>query len=78
MPCHDTRNEPSYVAEEVRRDCRHNSDVAELLCSTMRSMTTRELALVTSQVKGLGQWWDEHLERDRKKAKDARKGNKKR
>lgn len=70
MPCHDPRNEPSYVAEEVRRDCRHNSDVAELLCYILTNyQSVRNVAAVHQP---LAQWWSEHQERDRRKAKAAR------
>lgn len=72
MPCYDARDDSSYVRaeteREVRADCRHNSDVAELLCFVMNNLNSAtRIGLLANNV-ALAKWWGEHVERDRKKA----------
>ena len=41
MPCYDHRDHDtdcSYAREDERQKCRHNSDVAELLCALMKKI----------------------------------------
>jgi hypothetical protein len=61
MPCYDERNAPSYVEKEVRRDARHNSDVAEMLCWIIKN----NKKLTTN--KDIDVWWLEHQIRDKNK-----------
>lgn len=73
MPCYDERNSPGYVVEEVRKDCRHNSDVAELLCYVLSDLPQGILAGLTRQKPELHVWWQEHQRRDAaKKASEDR------
>lgn len=78
MPCYDDRNEPAYVAADVRRDCRHNSDVADLLCSVLRHYPNivHEMLDDVCEVRGLRTWWKEHQERDHIKAKNEKQEKK--
>ena len=71
MPCYDSRNDPENIWDEARRDFRHNSDVAEMLCTVLRLPRNSDLL---HEVPGLSRWWKEHQERDaRKKAREERK-----
>lgn len=77
MPCYDERNSPSYVreetAKEVRRDCRHNSDVAELLCTTLKALGVAGRGQVLPYHPDVAKWWAEHQTRDAAKAKKPKR-----
>lgn len=62
MPCYDSRNEPDYVRAEARREFRHNSDVAEMLCWLMVKIQAQEP--ITEIPIELATWWIEHKARD--------------
>lgn len=64
MPCYDSRNEPSYLLREAKRDFRHNSDVAQMLCDILKYKP--ELIDYTPEIQ---RWWKEHKERDADRAK---------
>jgi hypothetical protein len=67
MPCYDA----GYAADHARdreREWQHNSPVAELLCGVMSKMDNRELAMYAPKGSKLWHWWQDHQERDRKKA----------
>jgi hypothetical protein len=70
MPCYDDRNETPYVLEEAKKDWNHNSSIAELLCGVMKRMDNRELAIYAPKGSKLWHWWEDHKERDRKKAEE--------
>jgi hypothetical protein len=65
MPCYDHRDSPEEVREEAYRDFRHNSDVAEMLCSICKQAPVQEKWIFN--VPGVEQWWKEHQIRDAKK-----------
>lgn len=71
MPCYDERSSPEYAVEAARLDFRHNSDVAEMLCGLLRSMSHPQRIVHVPNVPGLARWWQQHQERDRIKAKRA-------
>lgn len=62
MPCYDSRSDPSYVRYEARKEFRHNSDVAEMLCRLCKVVDPLLLDHETHQ------WWVEHQTRDAAKA----------
>jgi len=62
MPCYDSRNEPAYVTAEAKREFRHNSDVAEMLCWVMVQIERGEP--ITEIPVELAGWWIEHKKRD--------------
>src|SRR5687768_16145620 len=78
MPCYDGRETSGYSGgyddgkSFQKREGRHNSDVAELLCMVMRSVPGN-VASNLLRDKKLATWWEEHQERDRKKAEQERK-----
>lgn len=59
MPCYDSRNEPTYILKEAKKEWRHNSDVAGLLCEAMVHL--RYIEDLSPELK---QWWAEHQARD--------------
>jgi hypothetical protein len=63
MPCYDGRESQHFAVEEARREFRHNSDVAEMLCRLMRQLESNadELEIPVS----LQMWWYEHKQRDK-------------
>lgn len=66
MPCYDDRDSPANVAAEAvtraRKEFRHNSDVAQMLCSLIKAL---EAYGVTSLIdRPTAQWWEEHKKRD--------------
>jgi len=70
MPCYDGRDSAeSRSAEAVqaaRKEFRHNSDVAQMLCDTLKKLeadNALHLVSVPTQI-----WWEEH------KARDAKRG----
>jgi len=65
MPCYDGRDSPEYARQEARREFRHNSDVAERLCSLMLQIEAGELKHISPE---LQMWWTEHKARDAAKA----------
>lgn len=77
MPCYDSRNDPSNVWADAKADARHNSDVAEILCTLCKAIERDDLYrnLMTPPLR---QWWVEHQERDRKKAEQERRDSKNR
>lgn len=68
MPCHDSRDDPSNVWADAKADARHNSDVAELLCSVCKWMESCGSPMAPK----LAVWWREHKDRDRKKAEQEK------
>lgn len=64
MPCYDNRNEPEEVAASTRRECRHNSDVAELLCYVLTQLQSVQIANLCKRNTDLRSWWREHKARD--------------
>lgn len=58
MPCYDPT--PDEIVEHARRDFRHNSDVAELLCAVLKQID-RSAFTWTPELK---LWWYEHQCRD--------------
>lgn len=80
MPCYDDRNS----SESIRKDFRHNSDVAEMLCALCAKHAAyfgrnREPYPVTEKDAldavhpGLFAWWEEHKARDAKKKADDKR-----
>lgn len=74
MPCYDSRDSPEYKVQEARRDFRHNSDVAEMLCYLLKQVDAvkagEEFELkLTPQIM---LWWQEHKIRDAKKEGESR------
>jgi hypothetical protein len=74
MPCYDERNSASSQVEASRKEWLHNSPIAELLCELMTKLAQQprlypESALYPKGSK-LWYWWQDHQERDRKKAKE--------
>lgn len=61
MPCYDERNEPDHVRDEAFREFRHNSPVADMLCSVLRTMTPFQISQLRADVR---EWWAEHQRRD--------------
>lgn len=70
MPCYDPPR-PEDVSRENREHFRHNSDVAEILCTICKRMGNGWVAQFKDQ--DLIQWWREHQERDLKKAAQEKK-----
>lgn len=72
MPCYDSRDtDRSYISAEAVKEARitfrHNSDVAELLCSTLKQLERiGQIDIINSATQ---QWWDEHKLRDAAKGK---------
>lgn len=69
MACRDDY-EPT--PEESRRSWelrfRHNSDLAEMLCSVLTTISdTEEPVTINHLSQDVQKWWQEHQERDRKK-----------
>jgi hypothetical protein len=63
MPCYDERG--SGRTEYVRitpKEYRHNSDVAEILCSLCKVLVARGLIHLLDAAGA--QWWKEHKRRD--------------
>jgi len=62
MPCYDSRSDAntSEGRAEMRKDFRHNSDVAEMLCGMCRVVEARGLFIPTD----VYEWWKEHKARD--------------
>ena len=77
MPCYDGRDDdPRYNGiddarkqgqTEARADCRHNSDVAELLCWVMHSLNVEQSSSRRNHNPALNKWWKEHQECDKRK-----------
>ena len=71
MPCYDGRENERQVLvndvdrERLRKAWRHNSDVAELLCTVLKGTPKATLAKMPREVQ---MWWKEHQERDAKRA----------
>lgn len=63
MPCYDARdNEPAPFDH-------HNNPTAELLCGLLTNMeASGELDRYLQKGSKLWHWWEDHKERDRKKA----------
>ncbi|MNN33901.1 hypothetical protein D3C81_1476790 [compost metagenome] len=79
MPCYDGRENERQILctyeheARIRKDCRHNSEVAEILCWTLTNMTHGERATLLYNNRTLRIWWAEHQERDAaKRAKKRR------
>lgn len=76
MPCYDGRENERQVLctyeheARIRADCRHNSDVAELLCGVMKQLALhgQDTNMLVNN-RSLRIWWAEHQKRDAKKAK---------
>jgi hypothetical protein len=80
MPCYDGRENERQILctyeheDRIRKDCRHNSDVAELLCWALKNMDGVERFELLTENRSLRIWWQEHQERDAaKRAKQRRK-----
>lgn len=73
MPCYDSRNDNDCVRSEARIQFRHNSDVADLLCYVLRSVSKGTLDALTRNKPELRAWWEEHKVRDFRKKKQADK-----
>lgn len=74
MPCYDGRENERQVTVtyehegRLRKEWMHNSPIAELLCTAMSNLQgVQRDALIRKDPK-LGHWWNDHQERDRKKA----------
>lgn len=84
MPCYDGRENERQVLvtyeheARIRKDCRHNSDVAELLCALLRQMPLRERGLHLAFNIPLATWWREHQARDRARQDNVKKISKRR
>jgi hypothetical protein len=61
VPCYDSRNEPAYVRAEARKEWRHNSDVAQMLCTILKECRPETIATLPEEIQ---QWWAEHQARD--------------
>ena len=61
MPCYDNRDSPSEVRAEARKDFRHNSDVAEMLCHVLTHVPPSD---IQTMPKNIQVWWTEHQARD--------------
>jgi hypothetical protein len=71
MPCYDAGYEAqSRFDEQVRREKEwlHNSPVAELLCGVLSNLPASMIADAVRRDPKVGHWWNDHQERDRKKA----------
>lgn len=74
MPCYDGRENERQVLvndvdrERLRKEWRHNSPVAELLCYLLKNSPAARNEHCQNNPK-LAKWWAEHQERDRRKAK---------
>lgn len=66
MPCYDSRDSPSYVREEARAEFRHNSDVAEMLCSVLSQLAAGNGVTISAEMQ---LWWSEHQQRDNLRGK---------
>lgn len=71
MPCYTEVTEEERAAG-YRKEFRHNSDVAEMLCALMGA-TEGSPAWFNAVHPKLIAWYEEHKERDRKKAEKERK-----
>lgn len=73
MPCYDPRDNSPAASEHagfVRgiTEAQHNSQVAQLLCSVMKTIHPKDVEPLCNHIPGLKNWWTEHQERDRLKA----------
>lgn len=70
MPCYDGRENERQILctyeheARIRKDCRHNSDVAELLCWTLTNTPAAQRTQLLTENRSLRIWWKEHQERD--------------
>lgn len=64
MPCYDSRNDlnTSDGREDLRKSFRHNSDVAEMLCTMCKTAESFGMPIP----KSVWGWWEEHQIRDAK------------
>lgn len=65
MPCYDPEDRPSRILERAKAQCRHNSDVAQILCEVMTKVMARGNLPEFSD--DAMKWWQEHTERDKAK-----------
>ena len=77
MPCYDppltqaeiNEQERQRVARELEK-FNHNSPVAEMLCHVLGELETAEEPVKLHELPAnILKWWEEHKERDRKKAR---------
>jgi arginine/lysine/ornithine decarboxylase len=77
MPCYDppmTQAEITAMEQErVRKQLEkfsHNSPVADMLCYVLRKLEEAEEPVKIQHLpENIHEWWEEHKERDRKKAR---------
>lgn len=77
MPCYTEVTEED-IAARYRSEFRHNSDVAEMLCSVLRKEEREGVLIAEWYGDTVARWWKEHQERDRKKNEAERKAKKER
>jgi hypothetical protein len=66
MPCYDHRDhDTSYIREAAMNEFRHNSHVAQMLCTALRALEVEGYPLDSD----MRQWLREHKARDAAKAK---------
>ena len=72
MPCYDPRDDSEAAKNHFDRialvnDFTHNSAVAQLLCSLMKTIDPADYARLFNHIPGLEDWWLKHQARDKAK-----------
>ena len=61
MPCYDPRDDADNVRAAALKEFRHNSPVAEMLCSVLKQIHPSNIQKLPVNVQV---WWNEHQARD--------------
>jgi hypothetical protein len=72
MPCYTEPESPGEIEDRIRKDCRHNSEVAAMLCAILKAVSPSN-HVVFGAHPGISLWWSEHVHRDKEKAREAEK-----
>lgn len=75
MPCY-TEPDPEGDYHRMQENFRHNSDIAEMLCTTLarykKIRPNFSFCALMMDNPEIAKWWEEHKERDRKKAESEK------
>ena len=76
MPCYDSRRDyhdsgESWIARAERLQERCDL-LARLLCNAMKALGSARYGMTNAEARELDDWWKEHQEFDRKRAKEKK------